>query len=339
MKRFMIKFYAMMAIILGVIGYYVWFVQPELSGDMGRIGRIPFGKEYNARLEKIYQNVPIRMHVIREDEEIADSIITIGDSFSLQFRALGYNNFLANSLGVSVSNITRDSYHRPEESFIRLVNNHKIPKGSIVIVESVERGCIIRLNDMNLETENLTSKSEVNNGDVKLSVLDETIAWLRLYLGIKNSIRMYKTSRDLFTHKTRHNELYIYDSRWDGDGDLRFVDNANESAIMKAWSNLYLLHKFAEEHGVTLIYMIAADKYDVYEPFIKEEHVKNPTLDKLPEEDWIVNSKEILQKKAYDGVQDLYYINDTHWSPVGAQIIGEEIAKRVQNVQHKATFE
>ena len=173
---------------------------------------------------------------------------------------------------------------------------------------------------------------EVDN-QPKVDMLDEMVMWLRSVLGFKQTIFKYSTDRDLFSHVTRKNELYIYDSQWDNEGDLRFIHNLRTDMINIAYNNLLLLHQFAEKNNIHLIYLVAADKYDVYEPFIVEKHEKNPTLDSLPKEDWIVNSKAILQAKAYEGAQDLYYINDTHWSPIGAQIIGEEIVERVQIVQ------
>ena len=328
MKRFVIKFYALFAIILGVVGYYAWFVKPQISGDIGRIGQIPFGREYDERMEMPYRNIPMNIHEIRVEEDITDSIITIGDSFSQHFGALGYNNFLANSLGVFITNITKFS-ESPEQTFIQLVSNNKIPQGSIVIVESVERACVIRLNELNMEDTVLTINPIIEDNKAKQGLLDEAIIWLRLVLGMKNPICVFKLDRELFTHETRHNELYIYDSKWSHDGDLRFAGNLNESAIEEAWKKLYLLHDFAEKHSITMLYLIAADKYDVYEPFIIDEHAKNPTLDKCPNEQWIINTKPLLQAKVYDGERDVYSINNTHWSPKGSEIVGNEIAKRL----------
>lgn len=335
MKLFMIKFYALMAIILGVIGYYARFVQPELSGDMGRIGQIPFGMEYEQKIKAPYDNFDLLVHTIHQSELINDSIITIGDSFS-QYGKYGYSQFVANELDCHVTNIAMTDEARPEQLFIRLVNNNRIPHNAIVIVESVERNMIRRLSSLNFNDSKLILNKqnvlEVDN-QPKVDMLDEMVMWLRSVLGFKQTIFKYSTDRDLFSHVTRKNELYIYDSQWDNEGDLRFIHNLRTDMINIAYNNLLLLHQFAEKNNIHLIYLVAADKYDVYEPFIVEKHEKNPTLDSLPKEDWIVNSKAILQAKAYEGAQDLYYINDTHWSPIGAQIIGEEIVERVQIVQ------
>jgi len=327
MKRFVIKFYALFAIILGVVGYYAWFVKPQISGDIGRIGQIPFGKEYDERMELPYRDRELKIHAIAEGEEIPDLVITIGDSFS-QLTECDYNYRLADELGCYISNITRTPAS-PEQTFVRLVNQGKIPKGAIVIVESVERALISRLANLDLEDAEIQKHGQVQSGGSVVSALDGAGAWLRISLGMKKPYKRYRADRELFTHETRHKVLYIYDSKWDEDGDLRFVDNLNESDIEKAWENLYRLHEFAEKNGVKMLYMIAADKYDVYEPFITDEHVKNPTLDACPEEPWIFNTKPFLQQLVSDGEKDVYRINNTHWSPKGAEIIAGEVEKRL----------
>lgn len=331
MRRYLIKFCILVACIWCLLGYYIYRVYPNLSGDIGRLGQVPFGLEYEERLHISCDSLALKVHTIPQYEPIADTIITIGDSFS-QSGKYGYSQFVANFLNCNITNIAMTDEARPEQLFIRLVNNNRIPHNAIVIVESVERNMIRRLSSLNFNDSKLILNKqnvlEVDN-QPKVDMLDEMVMWLRSVLGFKQTIFKYSTDRDLFSHDTRKNELYIYDSQWDNEGDLRFIHNLRTDMINIAYNNLLLLHQFAEGHGIHLIYLVAADKYDVYEPFIVEKHEKNLTLDNLPKEDWIVNSKAILQAKAYEGAQDLYYINDTHWSPIGAKVIGEEIAKRL----------
>lgn len=237
---------------------------------------------------------------------------------------------MANRLDSEVSNIT-SSIWVPEQSFVRLVNNGKIPKGSTVIVESVEREVIGRLANLNLDDAEFEPAPEVwQQGSQRVDLLSETMIWIRTTLGLKQPIKKYHTIQELFSHETRHKDLYIYDSRWNDTGDLRFLKKLTESNVAKARENLYRLYQFAEDHGIRMIYVIAADKYDMYEPFIVEEHPKNPTLDACPDESWIINTKTLLQPKAAAGVKDIYRINDTHWSPIGAEMVAEEIMQRIK---------
>ena len=326
MKRFVIKFYAFFGIIFGLIGFYALNIKPQISGDIGMIGKIPFGQEYDERMESPYKDIPMKVRTKGIEDVIVDSVVTIGDSFS-QFGRLGYSNFLANELQIVITNILKEPYS-PEQTFVDMLNSRLIPRGSIVLVESVERSCIERL--ISVDFTNTCVVSGIKKAkEQKSNLLDETIIWFRTNCGMKNPVQIYHTERDLFSHPTRHNELYVYDSKWSQDGDLRFVKKLREPELERAWKNLYRLHKYAEEQGVTLLYMIAADKYDVYEPFIMEEHLKNPTLDACPDESWIINTKPLLQARIRGGEQDVYSINNTHWSPKGAEIVGHEAVKRL----------
>lgn len=327
MKHFLIKFSILFGLIWGTIGYFALFVRPQISGDMGFIGMIPFGQEYDAAINRPYQGRTIRVRTISEGDTINDSIITIGDSFS-QFGEYGYNQFLAEQLDCDVVNVHRHPY-APEQLFISLVNNDLIQRGSVVVVESVERSMLGRLYNLDL-SDTILLRAEKSTEEPKLSLLDETLIWVRTSLGLKQPIVKFHTDRELFSHPTRHEELYIYNSKWSGDGDILFEEAiSNAKLVEQAYRNLYSLHEFADAKGIRLIYLVAADKYDVYEPFITEEHPRNPTLDSLPKEEWVVNSKSILQAAAYDGIKDVYYINNTHWSPKGAEIVGQEVAKRL----------
>ena len=327
MKRFLIKFCGLFFLIWGLIGIYVLVAEPQMSGDMGNLGKIGFGKEYNSSVTKPYAALTQKVNTIFDTDTIPNSIITIGDSFS-QLGKYGYSQFAAMNLNCSIYNIARTKYC-PEQEFVVLVNNHKILPGSIVIVESVERSFIGRLNNLDfLETQ---MQDPLPKEEKTISALDETIIWIRTSLGMKQPIKKFHTEKDLFSHETKHNELYIYSSKWAGDGDILF-DNLTNDYIQKAYKTLYELYEFAHNNEIKLIFIVAADKYDVYEPFILEEHIPNPTLDSIPDEEWIVNSKPWLQSAVYSGIKDVYYINDTHWSPVGSKIVGEEVADRIKKL-------
>ena len=81
---------------------------------------------------------------------------------------------------------------------------------------------------------------------------------------------------------------------------------------------------------------MAADKYDVYQEFvIGNKYPEKRALEafaKYDDNPYFVNTKDILLKKARQGVTDLYYADDTHWSPIGAKIVAEEIARRIDSL-------
>ena len=326
MKKFILEISILYSLLLGLVGYYSWGVKPNISGDIGRVGQIPFGKEYKEQIESSYVDLELRVRNVNAGEEIPDSIITIGDSFSND-GIYCYNFFLARELNKDISNIVCDL--SPEQTFVRLVNQKMIPRGAIVIIESVERNMIERLTKLNLE-DSIAFKPKYSSDKQTMGPLDETFMWVRKSLGIKNPVLKFHIDRELFSHASMHKELFVYDSRWDDDGDLRYAEDQHlEDDIRRTWNNIYELYSFALENSIRLVYLIPADKYDVYELFILETHIENPTLATCPNEPWIVNTKPLLQSHVLDGVKDVYWLNDTHWSPIGAQIVGEELSRRI----------
>ncbi|MBO4250768.1 MAG: hypothetical protein J5884_05870 [Paludibacteraceae bacterium] len=334
MKRFCIKFIALFIAIDSFLLFYILAVYPHLSGDMGFTGQIPFGQRYIDSLQTLYDKLELRVSTLKKGDSIRQPVVCFGDSFS-RFRKYGYLQVVGEMLDTDIQDINYDL--SPEQTFVQYANNELIPPRTMVILESVERSFVDRLLQLRLDNTTFPENNreqfvmaENENPNPPRATLGSAINYLRKRLHIKQPIHCYPTSADLFTHSSRHNQLYIYDSpgKWDNEGDLRFVDKTGVN-YEQVNQQLYALHQLAEAHQLTLVYVVAADKYDVYEPFIVHEHPRNPTLDALPEEDWIVNTKPILQSQVYQGVKDIYYINDTHWSPVGAQIVGEEIANRL----------
>lgn len=332
MKRFCIKFFLLFFLIDGFIGLYHFGIRPNLTGDMGKIGQIPFGQEYTKRMQTVYKHERRMVQDITPADTITAPVITLGDSFSKQGEN-GYSQFLAELLGNDVQNIRYKQ--PPEQTLIQLLNQHKIPQQTTVLVEVVERSLTWRMNYINYQDSTKAfsidnKKDALNKKDLENQrTLQGAIQFLKKSAGIQQPISRYSTTQELFMHTKFHKRLYIYDSPWDKDGDLRFT-TLTEEDIANAYKNMEVLHQLAENHGIRLFFLIAADKYDVYEPFITSSHPKNPTLDFCPDEYWIINTKPLLQAQAYAGCKDIYYINDTHWSPIGAKIVAEEIFKRLQ---------
>lgn len=331
MKRFLIIFDIVFVLIDGFLLYYVYCVSPQITGDLGRVGYVAFGTEYQERIRSQFE--PCDYHVI--DTNVvpqADTVqvLTIGDSFSNTDFGYRYSDFLCCALGRDIVNIRTD--YLPEKKFVQLVNNGHIAPNTIVIVECVERNSIKRLAELDFEDD--ADEPFESWGEETKDYLSDAINWIKVSLGIQrySSAVRYTTSEDLFTHSTIHNTLYCYDSRMDDDGVLRFT-SFNQEKYEEAIENLYRLHEFAEQHQIQMIYLIASDNYDVYEPFIVEKHEVNPFSSYIPQEDWIVNTQPILREAAKNGVKDIYYQNDSHWSPIGAKKAAEEIVIKVKDFQ------
>lgn len=335
MKVFVAKFTVLFVLI---IGYFTWFsmlVYPNLEGDLEILMKKTSGREYKSRIRSTYQHKGRRYVLNQANANGGLGIITIGDSFSQQ-DTFGYQQFLGEMICDTIGNIGSSS--SPEQTFVSLMNSKAIPVGSVVIIESVERYMIERLCDVDFASSEWLPWSpddmqEVSKESDRSKSLRWAIARLRILLGYKNPVREYKTTKDLFTHPKVHNELYMFDSPWESyeygrDGDFIFRYISQES-YGRAYENLLKIKKMADDKGIRFMYLIAADKYEVYEPFVIDEHPYNPTLERCPNVEWLINTKPFLQKKAMDGVKDIYWIYDTHWSPIGAKLVAEEIARRL----------
>lgn len=329
MKRFCIKFCLLFFLIDGFIALYYFGIYPSISGDIGKLGQIPFGQEYIQQVNENYPHERLMVQAISPADSITASLITIGDSFSQQ-EERGYGQFLAEIINRDIQNIYYPQ--TPEQTLVQLLYHNKIPPKATVILEVVERCMFWRLNWIDYQDTTQVVKREepevVKTSQDNKRILQNAMQFLKKSVGIQQPIVNYTISQDLFSHPSRSRRLYIYNSRWDHDGDLHFT-SLTEKDIYYAYQNMYTLHQLAESHGVNLIILIAADKYDVYEPFITSKHLRNPALDACPDESWIINTKSLLQTQAYAGTKDLYYVNDTHWSPVGAKLVAEEIYRRL----------
>lgn len=328
MRKFTIKFILFFLTIYLVIGYYYIFVDGKTTGDIGNAGYISFGENYatDLRTDNKYY-----VHNISDTDSLSEySILTIGDSFSNL--NIGYSDFMGKNLKRKIANVPAIG-GGPEQTFICLVNSGQIPQNTTVIIESVERSVIGRL--VNLDFSDSvkviieTNGKQDNSSNRRTSILERTTRWLRLSIGYKNPVLSFRLSRDFFTHERYEDKLFIYNSVWDNDGDLLFVTRLNDSFMQEAQINLIRLKDFADSNNVQLIYVVAMNKYDAYSEYIVDnEYPEDPTMQLLQPLDssWCVNTKTILRPYINQGVKDVYYVNDTHWSPVGAKIVGDYLA-------------
>ena len=111
------------------------------------------------------------------------------------------------------------------------------------------------------------------------------------------------------------------------------IDDNVSAKIPEMRQTMDALFRVAKQHNITLLYMIAADKFDAYEPLIVNKHKQNHILEFFPSNDSIINTKELLLPYILSGTQDVYRLDDTHWSPVGSKIVGVEVANRIKRLR------
>ena len=89
-----------------------------------------------------------------------------------------------------------------------------------------------------------------------------------------------------------------------------------------------------KEKGVILIVLPAPDKYDIYCKFIdKNIFPKNNFFDYMKEEKkeyLYINSKDLLLEHVDNGAKDVYFADDTHWSPIASKIMAKKIYEELK---------
>jgi len=334
MRKFIIKSLFYFVPFFCVYGVYR-IVDMNTTGDIGRLGKIFFEKNYFQYLEKNYltDNLTIDTLIISYEKlqiDNASKVCTIGDSFSGQ-RIFGYQNYLAHLLGFKITNILRKD-DNPLNTAIALLNSNIIDNSncSILILSSADRMVIYRLTDIDFEMlykkplkidDNQNKKNTDNS-------LNDLFSFIRLKFDYDNPIFKHSLKQECFTHSRFSKILFNYKS------DMYFL-NTSKIDIAKAKENLILLNKKFSEKGIKLIFLIAADKYDVYRPFMEDNSLPIDTitdsLSNIPDV-VVINTKPMLQEMVQNGEKDVYMVNDTHWSYKASEAVARELAHAIDSL-------
>ena len=325
MKRFAIKFYAVVAIILPVVLYYNWKVAPNVSGDLGLLNLVPYGQEYTLNVNNMVNEETDSLCVTQchSIEEISKfPVVTIGDSFSNQ-GYYSFPHFLGRDYGFKVGNVERDQFYLPVQDYIALLNAGAFVPGQTVIVEIVEHYYVWRLCWLNFQSTKVPEMGPIIQDKWNKDVLSEAARWVRLSIGYNNPVNKYMLDKDCFSHPTRSRELYVYRE------EMSFLE-VTDTQIREALENLDRLFQMSQEKGVNLYFLVCADKYDSYEPWIEGDHPKNDILSHLPDNGHIIVMTPYIRDLIESGIKDVYQINDGHASTIGAACCAEVIADRLR---------
>ncbi len=322
MKKFLIK-----SLIVG-IPFFVLLVFPNVynfktSGDLGDLSLIYFDDSYRKSIET--QKPQCQTFYCKSVYELMENradILVIGDSFAHK----GFQDYLSVNINKSVTTLWHNLDIEANAIFTTLMLEKRDLIPDVVIIESVERVFVKRLMNMKLDTVLDVDSIYYRPKAVQINYIDKAQDFYKKKLGMSNPVKMAKLSKSLYTCKDKERDLYFYQD------DLYTY---SESDVNTAFENLKLLHNYAKSKGVFLIYVVAADKYDVYQDYIVNNPYKPNKLlsegnrfDSLP---YFINTKYILTETSEMGVKDIYWADDTHWSPVGAKIVAEEIARKIDS--------
>lgn len=336
MKRFIIKTLLCSLPILIPLIVFTCFISPYISGDLGKLGYITFDAQYM----KEYR---IKHNVINTNYQDAylyftdTCILTIGDSFS-QTHDLGtnYTGYMSMLTHKNVINLESGwLHHNPFVRFIYLSKLYSLPK--IVVIESVERAFSTRILNVNISQTpqsivemGLIDTTVISQPTSKRNVLENTQNWAKRIIGLKgyeNPVKHAMLSKKFFSCKNNESDLFFIED------DISRI-NTSDSLMQSIVSKLDSLFEYAASKNIDLYILVAADKYDVYQEYIVDNpYPKNDMLEKLfalyshPN---VINSKDTLSKMLEQGCLDVYWCNDTHWSPIGSEAVAKQILQHIE---------
>ena len=337
MKKFLKKIaYTILPVwLIAVLGvsYFTLFVCPEVTGDIGRLAIIPFGHEYDERLEKNFIQEEL-FQTVTEIEDLRASrcdVITIGDSFSERGRD-GYQNYLSQH-GMRVVNAGRYLYYSPVTFAYEMMDLGVIDStnASVLVVEVVERAFESFMAVFEPKTELETAAKEKDKlvgkspNEWSLSRARDFVIY---HSGLMTPpIIKKQLDADFFTSE-HPRELYFYVD------DIKSTHLSPDNIETVKSTYRAMLDKASEKH-LTLVLLVAADKYDMYQHHIVnnsfgKKSVNEEITSVFDNDPHIVLTKYCLQPMVEHGEQDVYLFNDTHWSYKAAKVVADELYNRIQ---------
>jgi len=346
MKFFMLRTALFVLPFMAIHGLNI-FAYDQNEGDLARVSYL-----YKNACPKSIVAAPYKLNEaftlassLEVNEHAGFDVMTIGDSFSEQ-DSLGYKNFMAHQ-GVSVLHM--DGYltnENPVQMLVELINGgffDHIQVGTVVL-ESVERLFVQRCENIDfsraMAMDSLFSMMTVSRkvrpkqhvrffSDAMIKIPWTNLEYL--YLDKPRYTEVYKvsiTSDGLFTNGPR--DLLF------AEIDVRDMAIKNDSSkIVECNKNLEIIRQMLSKRKMKLVVMVCPDKYDLYYPYIVEKgELGEPRFfsyfNSLPKTYTYLNVFDSLSVKL-PFVKDVYYYDDTHWSPATAKWVGGELVKMVKS--------
>lgn len=327
-----------------------WFNYETPGGDLSRVGRISVDSDYH--------------DIIREQYEIFDNlytewhpgivsgyydVITIGDSFSMRGK-YGYQNFMSNyDKNLKVLNISNHYLKstNPLQEIVNLLNGDFFDNihADFIILEAVERTLNIRAEDINIQ-------SKLNIKDIKEVNLYSELSSLEKVVGEIYDANYYSLTNLLynFDDNAFFSEVHLFESNrklfqfFDGvlifSDDIRYLKHKNNlDSIINLNDFLNELNDLVQLKDMKLIFLPAPDKYTIYQDyFVTNDYIRSdffPLLNSLEKNYLYVDTYSLLLNQIENNLLDIYYYDDTHWSPVGSKIVAEELLRMIENNEIK----
>ena len=335
MKKLILKFsiFILPIIIITIIPLFI----KDNPGDLLRMGYIFSTNSYRPMIEEKFEVLPIKYKELSSWNNTQNNytVLVIGDSFSEQ-KEFGYKNYLSNKEKISVLHVDRFLFQNPLQYLLTLTNGDLFDKIKIdfVILQSVERHFskraldLKRNSEISLDSIIRTIKKPIitrfnefqlfNDKVIKIPLINLMYPFNDKPLDSKT----YRVATKTNLFSTENKELLFYQEDLD---NLHYSNKKNIEILNNELNRISLKLK---EKGTKLIVLPSPDKYDFYYNMIDSKTYPKPLffehLKPLNKDYIYIDSKAILTKLVPTH-KDIYYYDDTHWSPISAKEIADNL--------------
>ncbi len=333
-----------MLLLFIALNYLIWkrYTEALLSSkyEGGDLARLAYLHEFRQpRQEK--NTLPKRFLRFDSSDRRPIDMITIGDSFSMgrggglntyyQDYIASYNNFRVLALPTCQTDDIV-AYSAPLSSIMVLYNSGflDIYKPDYILLQSVERYTIERMSKpierIINHTDNIDSLLHylsaievkpdapphlpfVNMGNLKF-VFNELMYFATGK--VNRRVRLFSLDRSVFSVLDGRQLLVFPD-------EISNTVGVTKEQIVLMNDNLNHVARLLKKKGIRLYFMPVVNKYNLYYSNIKMKNglpksIFFEELAGLPKEYGYIDTKAILSKEVEEGVIDIFYPDDTHWS-------------------------
>lgn len=340
MKKFILRslFYVSIPVLGGILNtFFLQFNQ----GDLVRLGTLYQNDLPREKLELESVRKYNTLNELNLTEENVFDVLTIGDSFS-NYRN-GYQNILIDK-GYKVVNYEHKLSSNPIQELISLMNSDLFDKiqTDFIVLESIQRHFNERCSELDftksVNIDSLFKTSWTERRTEKYLASYEFFSSATLTAPLVNLAYLFVNKPPLFsdTYKfgLRDNSLFTLETSelLIYKDDINHMESKNnQTETIRSVNSLNIISESLAKKGVKLIVIVPPDKYDLY-------------YDKIEREDQIIEpkfylhynslSKDYIDVPVYSefvlalnqDVKNIYFYDDTHWSPVGQEIVAGMIS-------------
>lgn len=316
------------------------------GGDLARISYLACFKGQRQTVHDLPRR-HFELDLLREGGRRVD-VLTLGDSFSAGVvggKNPFYQDYLASCSGLEVANAypyqTKDAVvgASPLSNLLLFYNSGLLDRirPRYVLLESVERFAMERFGrscDFGLcePADKLVQfydgKSGAFAGYPKLSFLNAgNVKFVYYNLLYRFSDHAFKHGDNAVFLRRLKRPLFST-----GGGRIIFVKKdllsiplATDQTMALLNDNLNRMADLLAQKGITLVFMPIVDKYDLYSEEIDGNRLPRSVffekLRPLPKRYLFIDTKKLLREEVDQGVKDVFYPDDAHWSWKASQKI------------------